>query len=380
MKINRKFEKKTKTKLRILLILISFLIIPTIINSPLFLNSNEGIYSKNQEEEIIDKSTLSVSSTSLPNAEYFSYYKVITIDHNKVSGTGDHINFPVLISIIDSKLDDNAQPDGDDIAFANNTAWLEHEIEQYDPSYSATEAQLIAWVRIPLLSASSDTIIFMFYGNSTMSSRENPTSVWDSNYEGVWHLKEDPGYGGTAEDSTVNGNDGTAINMESNDQVSGQVDGSFRFNGWNEYVSIGNVGPEIINTVEFWMFADSLGSSSTYSTEYQSPSAYGDDHNEWTNPYGGIANDGNRASEQTNYDDQDWYNFGFSIPAGVTIEGIQVSIEGSSSQFGQYVGCNVRLSWNGGGSYTSPKNPQSWSSTNDYYRTVGGSSDTWGRS
>ncbi|MFW9879269.1 MAG: DUF2341 domain-containing protein, partial [Candidatus Thorarchaeota archaeon] len=301
MKINRKF--KNKIKLRILLILISILIIPTLINSPLLVNSREGINNKNQEQVIIDKSNLSVSSTSLPNAEYFSYYKVITIDHNKVNGTGDHINFPILISIIDSDLDDNAQFDGDDIAFANNTAWLDHEIELYNPSYSATEAQLIAWVRIPLLSTSSDTIILMFYGNSTMSSRENPMSVWDSDYEGVWHLKEDPGYGGTAEDSTVNGNDGTAINMESNDQVLGQIDGSFRFNGWNEYLSVGNTGPQLINSVEFWMNADSLGSTSIYNTGYQNPNAYGDDYNQWTNPAGAYSNDGDRSSEQTNYDD-----------------------------------------------------------------------------
>ncbi|MFW9875614.1 MAG: hypothetical protein ACFFG0_21130, partial [Candidatus Thorarchaeota archaeon] len=101
--------------------------------------------------------------------------------------------------------------------------------------------------------------------------------------------------------------------------------------------------------------------------------------NQWTNPAGAYSNDGDRSSEQTNYDDQDWYNFNFNIPAGVSIEGIEVSIEGSSSQFGQYVGCNVRLSWNGGTAYSSSRSPQSWSSTSDYYRTVGSSTDTWGK-
>ena len=56
-------------------------------------------------------------------------YKVITIDHTKVNGTDFHINFPLLISIIDSDLKNNAQIDGDDIAFAIDNVWSDHEIE-----------------------------------------------------------------------------------------------------------------------------------------------------------------------------------------------------------------------------------------------------------
>ncbi|MFX1281613.1 MAG: hypothetical protein ACFFA3_19845, partial [Promethearchaeota archaeon] len=346
---------------------------------PLYIDSNNKANNPSHEQDIVDKSFLSFSSTTLPNVDYFSYYKVIIIDHTKVNGSGNHKDFPVLISIIDSDLDDNAQLDGDDIAFANSSDWLDHELELFNPSYSATEAQLIAWVRIPLLSTSIDTIIFMFYGNSTITSRENPTGVWNSNYEGVWHLKEDPGFSGIMRDSTINGNDGTAISMGSGDQVLGQIDGSLDFEV-DDYVTIGNVGPEIINTVEFWMRPDSLGSYSSYNTGYHSPTATGDYYNQWFNPANAYTSNNIYATEATNYDDQDWYNFGFSIPAGVSIDGIEVSIEGSSSQFGQYVGCRVYLSGNGGSSYTSYKSPQSWSSTYDYYRTVGSSSDTWGES
>ena len=50
---------------------------------------------------------------------------------------------------------------------------------------------LFAWVRIPTLKVGADTIIYMYYGNSTITSpTANPTAVWDSNYKGVWHLKE----------------------------------------------------------------------------------------------------------------------------------------------------------------------------------------------
>ncbi|MCK4284663.1 MAG: DUF2341 domain-containing protein [Candidatus Lokiarchaeota archaeon] len=382
MKAKRKTTRKSKNRMKISLILFFTIILPMMINISIF-----SIISTDQdkiEKNPIDEYNLSTSSGGLPNADYFSYYKTITIDHTKVNGSGSHTNFPVLISIVDSDLDDKAQWDGDDIAFANSTAWLDHEIELYDPSYSGTKAQLIAWVRIPLLSTSSDTTIFMFYGNSSMGSQENPTSVWNSNYKGVWHLKENPNdeIPGYIKDSTTNGNHGTAVYMEAGDLVTGQIDGSFRFNEFSnelDHVSVGDVGPELINTVEFWMNPDTLGRMGSTETVYMSPTTTGLDYTSWTNPTGVYTNDGNDASEPTNYDYQDWGTFGFSIPANATIDGIEASIEGSTSSFGQSVTARVRISYNGGtGFYTSYKDT-SFSSTSDSYRTVGSSTDTWGR-
>ncbi|MFW9773419.1 MAG: DUF2341 domain-containing protein, partial [Candidatus Thorarchaeota archaeon] len=130
---------------------------------------------------------------------YFRYYKVIKIDHNLVFGSGYHSNFPILISLFDSDLHSDVQSDGDDIAFSLGSIWLDHEIELFDKSYNSTDAQLIAWVRIPELSTSLDTYIRMYYGNSTMTSRQNPIGVWDESYRGVWHLTESSGF---TQDST----------------------------------------------------------------------------------------------------------------------------------------------------------------------------------
>ncbi|MFX0036940.1 MAG: hypothetical protein ACFE9I_15020, partial [Candidatus Hermodarchaeota archaeon] len=352
---------------------------PTIINTPLFTIFNGIKKYTNQEnigKENITDSLLSTSSNGLPNANYFSYYKVITIDHTKVNGTGDLINFPVLISIIDSDLQDKAQSDGDDIAFANNTAWLDHEIELYDPSYSYTYAQLITWVRIPLLSTSTDTIIFMFYGNSTLGPQENPTGVWNSDYKGVWHLKEDPGPGdpGDIKDSTSNSNHGTADDsMRSYDQISGQIDGSLDFDGYDDHVIVGNVGTGI-KTIDFWMNPHSLQGYNYSDTGYRSPTATGETYNNWTNPTGAYTSDNNRASAPTEGLDQDWYNFGFNIP-NYTIEGIEVSLEGNADDDD---GVRIRLSWNGGIDYTSYRSI-TWDSSYDSYKSTGGPTTDWGR-
>ncbi|MFX0030669.1 MAG: LamG-like jellyroll fold domain-containing protein, partial [Candidatus Hermodarchaeota archaeon] len=136
-------------------------------------------------------------------------------------------NFPLLISIFDEDLPNKTQMNGDDIAFAYNGAWLDYEIEVFNQSYNGTHAQFVTWVLIPRLSTLENTIIRMYYGNSTMGSRENPEGVWNSDYNGVWHLKENPTDPAPQFfDSTLNNNDGTADNLTSDNQKPGIIDGS----------------------------------------------------------------------------------------------------------------------------------------------------------
>jgi hypothetical protein len=193
--------KRTKFQLKTLAILIFILIIPILINSTLLGFLNKKAYSN--EKESNEEPRIFTASNSPPNIEFFTYYKNITIDNTKVQGTGTHNNFPVLITILDTDLRYDVQSDGDDIAFSYQNNWIDHQIEQFDQAYNATHAQFIAWVRVPSLSTTVDTVISMYYGNSTMSSRENPDGVWDSYYEAVYHLQDD------FLDSTVYNRDGT---------------------------------------------------------------------------------------------------------------------------------------------------------------------------
>jgi len=142
----------------------------------------------------------------------WDYRNAITIDHTKVSNT-DQTDFPVLINSTNSDWRDTehggkvAQADGDDILFTSSdgTTKLSHEIEKYDN----TTGELVAWVKVPTLSASEDTVIYIYYGNSTCSNQQDPTNVWDSNYVGVWHLGDaGPTY---AYDSTSNNHTGSQI-------------------------------------------------------------------------------------------------------------------------------------------------------------------------
>src|ERR1700694_1577123 len=128
-------------------------------------------------------------------AQSYSYTRAIIIDHNKVPNT-DQNNFPVLVSGIYSYLATVANggkvqnSSGYDIILTSDVAGstkLDHEIE----SYNATTGALSFWVRIPALSHTTDTAIYMQYGNSSITtSQENKAGVWDTSYKMVLHLGE----------------------------------------------------------------------------------------------------------------------------------------------------------------------------------------------
>jgi hypothetical protein len=180
----------------------------------------------------------------------WTYRKNITIDSANIDAT--LTNFPVLINITDSDLITDAQDDGDDIVFTNLTgSKLDHEIEYFDNS----TGWLIAWVRIPSLSSSSNTTIQMYYNNSDASNQQNSTGVWDSNFLGVWHLGEVSG--GPYADSTSNGLNSTAGTMP--DQITGKIGSGQDFaDASSEYISFGDVAEPGLNnmTISFWAYPD----------------------------------------------------------------------------------------------------------------------------
>ncbi len=175
-------------------------------------------------------SPCSVTPTPTPTPSFpwydcnWAYRKNITIDHSKVSGT--QASFPVLVSLTaDPDLSASAQADGDDILFtsADGVTKIPHEIE----SYSA--GTLVAWVNVPSLSSTTDTVIMMYYGNTGAASQQNPTGVWDSNFVVVQHMN---GASSAAlDDSTANNNDVTSQIGTPTYQQTGKIGTAVRFTG-----------------------------------------------------------------------------------------------------------------------------------------------------
>jgi hypothetical protein len=149
----------------------------------------------------------------------YGYGKQITISNSNVVGGANLTNFPVLISFTDINLRTVANSGhvqnsgGYDIIFTTSDCLtqLSHQIERY----VSTTGEYVAWVRIPTLSASSNTIIHMYYGNSSVTTDPSVTTVWDSNYKSVWHFSN------SINDNTANGNNLTDNSTSNN--TSGKI-------------------------------------------------------------------------------------------------------------------------------------------------------------
>jgi hypothetical protein len=185
----------------------------------------------------------------------------IAIDHTRVTNVANpsttYAGFPVLVYATGLS---NINANGTDIRFtmSNGTTELPREIESY------SGGTLYAWVKLTLTKDAGDAsndIIYMYYGNSSATepapgSTYGSQNVWDSGYKGVWHLKENPaGTPPQMKDSTSWGNNGTSGgSMASGDQVAGKIDGSLNYDGFNDWIDLGNNASLQITTVtiEAW--------------------------------------------------------------------------------------------------------------------------------
>ncbi len=169
----------------------------------------------------------------------WTYRKKITIDHTKVSGSSALTNFPMLFNVTDSDLKYTGSgggvgtTSGNDILFTSSdgTTLLNYEIE----SYASTTGATAAWVNIPSLSPTTDTTIYMYYGNASAAAESagNITGTWDSNFKGVWHFPSTTTLG--ANDSTSNANNGSSTTTTAS---TGKIAGSASFNG-SAFISVG---------------------------------------------------------------------------------------------------------------------------------------------
>ena len=101
----------------------------------------------------------------------------------------------------------------------------------------------------------------------------------------------------------------------------------------------------------------------------------------WTNPGNVTASDNSYATFFAQFDgdiskDLDCTNFGFSIPAGSTINGIEVHIERYGTDITD-ISINLLNGDGAGGESQDRSTGASWSST-DTVDSFGGSTDTWG--
>lgn len=111
-------------------------------------------------------------------------------------------DFPVLVHVADPDL---ANAHGTDFTFTDGAQVLPYE----RVAFAGTD--LVAWVGVPALSPTADTVLYLYYGDPAAADGQDPTHVWDAHFEGVWHL--DGTASGTAAitDATAHANHGADV-------------------------------------------------------------------------------------------------------------------------------------------------------------------------
>lgn len=126
--------------------------------------------------------------------------------------------------------------------------------------------------------------------------------------------------------------------------------------------------PTVIEPVNEPTFGDDSGALH--------PSAEGSTHNEWVNGQNAYSSNNSYATYQNVVatGENNFTAFGFSIPAGATIDGILVEVEAKTSfstlNSTVYVYSTTDTSWSAGKSQTI--------NNTESYRSHGGAADTWG--
>mgnify|MGYP000199712099 CR=1 FL=1 len=115
---------------------------------------------------------------------------------------------------------------------------------------------------------------------------------------------------------------------------------------------------------------DNNGYQTTPANAYANDAAFAVDTNSGTNSNLSYANKGK--------DKHSYYNYTFNLPATAAVQGIEVRLDARADATSGSPKVYVQLSWDGGATWTTAK-PTTTLSTTEATYTLGGASDTWGR-
>ena len=176
----------------------------------------------------------------------FQSSQVGTINHT------DQSNFPAVVygtlsylattpngGFIQNTATLNGHSVPTDLIFTTDSGCL-NKLNWEMANYTAGSGAFVAWVRIPTLSHSTNTVIYMCYGNSLISTYQGAaTSTWDSNYKLVYHM-QDNAASTTIIDSTSNANNATAQANTSGKTTTGLIGSALTWNGATDYAVSGS--------------------------------------------------------------------------------------------------------------------------------------------
>lgn len=174
--------------------------------------------------------------------------KEIRFDNTKVSGP--QTDFTAWIDLNDVEIAARAEADGRDIYFtaADGTTRLDHEIQIADRGMH----HFAAWVRIPTLSATTATSIFVNYGDPGAAPPANPPGVFKASFAAVWHL--DDVLPATAIADATGTHAGTPTLTAATTSAAGMLGRGLAFTGANDQIAFTNpLSGKMAHTISVWV-------------------------------------------------------------------------------------------------------------------------------
>jgi MSHA biogenesis protein MshQ len=138
---------------------------------------------------------------------------------------------------------------------------LYHEIEYF----SGSSGEFVAWLKIPSLSSSVDTVFYMYYGNPSCSNQQFPEKTWDSDFLTVLHMGVPSGnpYDSTGKHETWQVQNGGTLTYHAPGQVGYAIKGEYSDNGGNRFDNFGmDLASLTAVTIEWWFAPDDITRSS----------------------------------------------------------------------------------------------------------------------
>ncbi|MGC2657478.1 MAG: LamG domain-containing protein [Bryobacteraceae bacterium] len=175
----------------------------------------------------------------------YPYNHTITVPHTLVA-SAPQTNFPIYVVYTDPTLKTVAKgghvqsSTGADIAFFGDSAltkMLPFEIV----SYNGTTGALSAVVQYPTLSATIDTVFYLGYGaTSVTTSPANPAQVW-ANYLGVFHMEDSAGTNTVLNSATGASQTGNGVSISTTQSMStpGVLGSGLKFRAGTDYIDLG---------------------------------------------------------------------------------------------------------------------------------------------
>lgn len=196
----------------------------------------------------------------------FSYYKTATLDHTQ-AGSGNSTNWPLTVArgtVQSADTDLKTVANGGFVQNSNGydirpysdsalTTPLTYELVYYDGVNGKFEMH----VNIPTLSASVDTVIYLAFGDATISTNGSSNTTWDSNFRAVYHYGD--GTTLSMADSTSN-----AFNLtqHTGGAAAGEIGGAYTMSGSGDYADVASfsLGATTL-TVETWLYTTTFAQS-----------------------------------------------------------------------------------------------------------------------